>query len=129
MDQQAGPARAHRREHRAVDALEAEHERRSERVVDGDRADVERIPAEPVPLIGRVNAFSVRNTVRSRSMVSSSTWMNSGSMCPSIGRESAATASGYGFDGPGPSSNRSEMGIRGCYLPLHFCFGAPTSSL
>jgi len=52
------------------------------------------MPAEPVPLIGSVSSFSVRNTARSRSIVWSMTRMNSGSMCPSIGRPSAATASG-----------------------------------
>ena len=60
------------------------------------------MPAEPVPLIGSVSWLSVRNTVRRRAIVSSSSAMNSGSMCPSSGRASAATASGYGFDGPGP---------------------------
>ena len=36
-------------------------------------------------------------------------------MCPSSGRPSAAVASGYGFDGPGPSSRRSVIGIRRAY--------------
>ncbi len=43
------------------------------------------MPADPVPLIGSVNALAVRNTVRSRSHVSSSTVRNSGSRWPSIG--------------------------------------------
>ncbi len=49
-------------------------------------------------------------------------------MCPSIGRASAATASGYGFDGPGPSSSRSEIGIRGAYarhIPDSALVGVP----
>ena len=71
------------------------------------------MPAEPVPLIGNVSAFSVRKTVRRRAMISSRIARNSGSRCPSIGRASAATTSGYGFDGPGPSSRRSVMGMRG----------------
>src|SRR6266511_5519002 len=65
------------------------------------------MPAEPVPLIGSVSALRVRNTVRSRAIVSSSSARNSGSMCPSNGRASAAVASGYGFDGPGPRRSRS----------------------
>ena len=66
------------------------------------------MPADPVPLIGSVSAFSVRKTRRSRSAISSSTSRNSGSRCPSTGRWNASITSGYGFDGPGPSSSRSE---------------------
>ena len=69
------------------------------------------MPADPVPLIGTVSAFFVRNTLRRRSIVSSSSARNSGSRCPRTGRVSAATASGYGFDGPGPSKRRSLCGI------------------
>ena len=73
------------------------------------------IPAEPVPLTGKVSSLVVPNTVRRRAIVSSMIPMNSGSMCPSSGRPNAATASGYGFDGPGPSSNRSEITIPRTY--------------
>ena len=69
------------------------------------------MPADPVPLTGNVSGLVVRKTVRRRAIVSSMIPRNSGSMCPSIGRPSAATASGYGFDGPGPSSRRSVIGI------------------
>jgi hypothetical protein len=37
------------------------------------------MPAEPVPLIGKVSAFAVRNAARSRSPISSSTTRKSGS--------------------------------------------------
>src|SRR5262249_42772192 len=74
------------------------------------------MPAEPVPESGSVKVFSVRNTVRSRAIVSSSTARNSGSMCPSSGRANAAVASGYGFDGPGPSSRRGASGTRRRYV-------------
>ncbi len=52
------------------------------------------MPDEPVPLSGNVSALAVRNTVRSRAQVSSRTSRNSGSRWPSMGRPSAATASG-----------------------------------
>ena len=65
------------------------------------------MPAEPVPLIGSVSVFSVRNAARSRSPISSSTARKSGSRWPSTGRWNASITSGYGFDGPGPSSKRS----------------------
>ena len=80
------------------------------------------IPAEPVPLIGNVSALAVWNAARSRSAISSSTTRKSGSRWPSTGRWNASITSGYGFDGPGPSSSRSgcisrpdyERGRRGC---------------
>src|SRR5262245_58541773 len=71
------------------------------------------IPAEPVPETGRVMGLAVRNTVRSRSQVSSSTATNSGSRWPSMGRARAATASGYGLQGPGPIKTRSLSGMCG----------------
>ena len=73
------------------------------------------MPAEPVPLIGSVSVFAVRNTARSRSPISSSTTRKSGSRCPSTGRWNASITSGYGFDGPGPSNSRS-----GCIMPRRY---------
>ena len=67
------------------------------------------MPADPVPLTGSVRAFDVRNTRRSRSFVSSSMRRNSGSRWPSTGAASAMVTSGYGFDGPGPMSRRSDI--------------------
>ena len=80
-----------------------------------DQVDEARLHARPSRCRspGTSARSSVRKTVRRRAIVSSMIAMNSGSMCPSIGRPSAATASGYGFDGPGPSSRRSVMGMRG----------------
>ena len=49
---------------------------------------------------------------RSRSAISSSTTRKSGSRWPSTGRWNASITSGYGFDGPGPSSRRSS----GCMI-------------
>ena len=61
------------------------------------------MPAEPVPLIGSVSGFAVRNTVRSRSHVSSSTREELGvEMAEHRVRASASTTSGYGLQGPGP---------------------------
>src|SRR5581483_9037230 len=73
------------------------------------------IPAEPVPLTGRVRRLRVPKTVRSRCAVSATRARNSGSRCPSTGRLNASTASGYGLDGPGPRSNRSECTSRSCH--------------
>ena len=53
----------------------------------------------------------VRKTVRRRSQVSSRIVRKSGSRWPSSGRANAAATSGYGLDGPGPSSRRSVRGI------------------
>jgi hypothetical protein len=69
------------------------------------------MPADPVPEIGSVIGLAVRNTVRSRSHVSSRMATNAGSRCPSIGRASASTASGYGLQGPGPIRTRSTSGM------------------
>ena len=52
------------------------------------------MPAEPVPLSGKVSGLAVRNTWRRRSQVSSSSSMKSGSRWPSIGRANAACTSG-----------------------------------
>ncbi len=61
------------------------------------------IPADPVPDTGKVSAFDVANTVRSRSLVSSSNPMNSGSRCPSIGRpERGRPPRGTGCTGRDP---------------------------
>ena len=67
------------------------------------------MPAEPVPLSGKVRAFEVAKTWRSRSLVSSRSCRNWGSRCPSTGPASAMVTSGYGFEGPGPMSRRSEI--------------------
>ena len=67
------------------------------------------MPADPVPLTGRVSAFEVAKTWRRRSFVLSSSARNCGSRCPSTGPASAMVTSGYGFDGPGPMSRRSDI--------------------
>ena len=67
------------------------------------------IPAEPVPLMGSVSELMVTKTLRSRSLVLSSSSRNWGSRWPKTGPASAMATSGYGFEGPGPISRRSEI--------------------
>ena len=65
------------------------------------------IPAMPVPLTGKVSAFFVRKTSRSRAQVSSMMARYCGSRWPSVGAPSArSTRCGTGL-GPGPSRMRS----------------------
>ena len=52
------------------------------------------MPADPVPLTGKVSALAVSKTRRSRSQVSSSSARNSGSRCPRSGRARAEVTSG-----------------------------------
>ena len=65
------------------------------------------MPAEPVPLIGSVSVLSVRNASAEPIGDLVEHDEEVGSRCPSTGRWNASMTSGYGFDGPGPSNNRS----------------------
>src|SRR5689334_23161414 len=80
------------------------------------------IPAEPVPEIGSVSGLAVSKTVRRRSHVSPRIRRNSGSRWPSSGCANAAVTSAYGFDGPGPMSNRSGITMPATYA--RSCGGA-----
>ena len=68
------------------------------------------LPISGTGSAGMEASFAVLKTVRRRSQVSSSAWRKSGSRCPSMGRPSASTASGYGLLGPGPMRTRSVSG-------------------
>ena len=57
------------------------------------------MPAEPVPLRGRVKGFAVANTCRRRSLVASRRARNSGSRCPRTGRARACGHLGIGIGG------------------------------
>ena len=68
------------------------------------------MPAEPVPLTGKVSGLAVAKTCRRRSLVASRMAKNSGSRCPRTGPARAWATSGYGLEGPGPINRRSEIG-------------------
>ena len=69
------------------------------------------MPAEPVPLIGMVSSFSVRNTARIIVRTSSITCRKAGSRWPRVGRAIAFSTLASTTDGPGPISTR-EGGTR-----------------
>ena len=74
------------------------------------------MPAEPVPLIGSVSAFvGAEDGAQARHRLVHAPRGTRGPCARAAGGASAAVASGYGFDGPGPSSRRSVIGIRGAY--------------
>ena len=78
------------------------------------------MPADPVPLTGSVSALPVAKTRRSRSFVSSSRSRNWGSRWPRTGPARAMATSGYGLEGPGPMSRRSEIPTaESCQVATH----------
>ena len=73
------------------------------------------MPALPVPLIGNVISFSVRNTCRSISLISSIIVTNDGSRCPTKDCPMASSTEGGTSLGPGPMSVRWG-GVKACVV-------------